>query len=64
MNPDDGRDGPAGRRRITMAKFGGWAGKVLRVDLSTGRITKEDTVEKYRDVLGGTGIGYKVLWDR
>jgi aldehyde:ferredoxin oxidoreductase len=46
-----------------MAKFGGWAGKTLRVNLSTGRITKEDTVEKYRDVLGGTGIGYKVLWD-
>ena len=32
-----------------MAKQGGWAGKVLRVDLSTGRITKEDTVEKYKD---------------
>ena len=46
-----------------MAKFGGWAGKVLRVNLSTGRITKEDTVEKYKDYLGGTGIGYKVLWD-
>ena len=46
-----------------MAKFGGWAGKVLRVNLSTGRISKEDTVEKYKDYLGGTGIGYKVLWD-
>ncbi len=42
---------------------GGFAGKVLRVDLSTGRISREDTVEKYREVLGGTGIGYKVLWD-
>ena len=46
-----------------MAKYGGWAGKVLRVDLSTGRITTEDTVEKYKDFLGGTGIGYKVIWD-
>ncbi|MCE5335954.1 MAG: aldehyde ferredoxin oxidoreductase [Desulfobacteraceae bacterium] len=46
-----------------MAQYGGWAGKVLRVDLSTGRITTEDTVEKYRDYVGGTGIGYKVLWD-
>jgi len=46
-----------------MAKQGGWAGKVLRVDLSTGRISKEDTVEKYKDYLGGTGIGYKVIWD-
>ncbi len=46
-----------------MAKYGGWAGKVLRVDLSTGRIWTEDTVEKYKDVLGGTGLGYQVLWD-
>ena len=46
-----------------MGKYGGWAGKVLRVNLSTGRIWTEDTVEKYKDVLGGTGIGYKVLWD-
>lgn len=46
-----------------MVKFGGWAGKVLRVDLSTGRISTEDTVAKYKDFIGGTGIGYKVLWD-
>jgi aldehyde:ferredoxin oxidoreductase len=46
-----------------MAKYGGWAGKVLRVDLSTGRISFEDTVEKFKDFLGGTGIGYKVIWE-
>ena len=46
-----------------MAKHGGWAGKVLRVDLSSGRISTEDTIEKYKDYLGGTGIGYKVIWD-
>ncbi len=23
----------------------------------------EETVEKYQDYLGGTGIGYKVIWD-
>ncbi len=46
-----------------MAKYGGWAGKVLHVDLSTGRIWPEDTVEKYKDDLGGTGIGYQVMWD-
>ncbi len=46
-----------------MAKPGGWAGKVLRVDLSTGKISTEDTIEKYKDFLGGTGIGYKVIWD-
>ena len=42
---------------------GGFAGKVLRVDLSTGKISVEDTFEKYRDFLGGTGVGYRVLWD-
>jgi aldehyde:ferredoxin oxidoreductase len=46
-----------------MAKYGGWAGRVLHVDLSTGRIWTEDTIEKYKDYLGGTGIGYKVMWD-
>lgn len=46
-----------------MAKYGGWVGKVLRVNLSNGKIRTEDTVEKYKDVLGGTGLGYKVLWD-
>lgn len=41
----------------------GWSGKTLRVDLSTGRIWTENTLEKYRDYLGATGIGYKVMWD-
>jgi aldehyde:ferredoxin oxidoreductase len=35
----------------------------LRVDLSTGKITREPTVDKYGDVLGGSGLGYKVLWE-
>lgn len=42
---------------------GGYAGKILRVDLSTGKIGLDDTVERYREMLGGTGIGYKVLWE-
>ena len=46
-----------------MKTYGGWAGKVLRVDLSTGRSRTEETVDKYKDYLGGTGIGYKVMWD-
>jgi len=41
----------------------GWTGKTLRIDLSTGAITTEDTIAKYKDVLGGAGIGYKVLWE-
>ena len=42
---------------------GGYTGKVLRVDLTTGKISSEDTLAKYGDYIGGVGIGYKVLWD-
>jgi aldehyde:ferredoxin oxidoreductase len=45
-----------------MAENYGWAGKVLRVDLTTGAITTEST-DKYKAFLGGTGPGWKVLWD-
>ncbi|MFC1957321.1 aldehyde ferredoxin oxidoreductase N-terminal domain-containing protein [Chloroflexota bacterium] len=46
-----------------MAEYGGWTGKVLRVDLTTGKISSEDTIAKYKDVLGGQGLAWKVLWD-
>ncbi len=46
-----------------MPEYGGWTGKTLRIDLSTGKISTEDTIARYKDYLGGTGIGYKVLWD-
>jgi len=46
-----------------LAAYGGWTGKTLRVDLSSGMIRVEDTIAKYKDFLGGTGVGYKVLWD-
>ena len=42
--------------------YGGWAGYVLRVNLTTKLITKE-TTKTYHDYIGGMGIGYKVLWD-
>jgi aldehyde:ferredoxin oxidoreductase len=45
-----------------MAQYGGWTGATLRVDLSTRIITKEDTM-KYKDYIGGLGLGLKVLWD-
>jgi aldehyde:ferredoxin oxidoreductase len=46
-----------------MTAYGGWTGKTLRVDLSSGAIRVEDTISKYMGFLGGTGVGYKVLWD-
>lgn len=46
-----------------VASPGGFAGKVLRVDLSTGKISTHETYERHGDWLGGTGLGYQVLWD-
>lgn len=40
-----------------------WAGSVLRVNLTTGAITTEDTLPKYKPYIGGMGLGYKVIWD-
>ena len=41
----------------------GWAGTILRVNLTTGEAKFEDTLPKYKDYMGGMGIGYKVIWD-
>jgi aldehyde:ferredoxin oxidoreductase len=41
----------------------GYAGKVLRVDLTTGKITKENTpLEAIRDFIGGRGFGAYFLF--
>jgi len=45
-----------------MAKLGGWTGKILRVNLTTGVFTYEDT-SKYKNLVGGMGIGYKIMFD-
>ncbi len=41
----------------------GWAGSILRVNLTTGAISTEDTLPKYKPFIGGMGLGYKVIWD-
>lgn len=46
-----------------MNGINGWAGTVLRVNLTTGAITREDTLPKYKPFIGGMGLGYKVIWD-
>lgn len=46
-----------------MATTYGWAGKILRVNFTTGSVTTEDTLPKYHDYIGGMGIGYKIIWD-
>ena len=42
---------------------GGWAGKILRVDLSSGKIWIEPTLEYGRKYIGGRGIAARIGWD-
>jgi aldehyde:ferredoxin oxidoreductase len=44
-------------------KYGGYVGKILRVDMSTGRMTDLNTWNYVPDFIGGIGLGYKLLWD-
>jgi len=41
----------------------GWAGKILKVNLTEKAITEEPTIPKYEKFIGGVGIGFKVMWD-
>jgi aldehyde:ferredoxin oxidoreductase len=45
--------------------LGGYNGKVLFVDLTTGSIKEESLPEKvYRDFIGGQGLGARILYER
>jgi aldehyde:ferredoxin oxidoreductase len=53
-----------GARTAELAQPGGYAGRLLRVDLSSGRSWAQPwTPAEMRDYLGGVGIGAKILWD-
>ena len=44
---------------------GGYAGKILMVDLTAGTIKEESPSEEtYRQCIGGTGLGARVLYER
>jgi aldehyde:ferredoxin oxidoreductase len=43
---------------------GGFAGKLLRINLSTGKIwTERPSEQDYREYLGGVGIGAKIIYE-
>ena len=47
-----------------MTKLGGYMGRMLRVDLTTERLTDEQIDEAtLRKYLGGTGLGAKIMYD-
>ncbi len=41
----------------------GWVGKILRIDLSSGKISEQSTARYARDYIGGLGTGTRILWD-
>ena len=44
--------------------WNGWAGRILRVDLATGRITTEElSYQKARDFIGCRGLNVAYLYD-
>ena len=45
------------------SKVGGWAGKILHVDLSSGKTWTEPSVEYGRKYIGGRGIAARIGWD-
>ncbi|MBL8967945.1 MAG: aldehyde ferredoxin oxidoreductase [Spirochaetaceae bacterium] len=45
-----------------MAATYGYTGKILRVNLTTGKISTDDTL-KYKDFIGGEGMAMKIMWD-
>lgn len=42
---------------------GGWVGKILRVDLTSGKISIQSTFDYVPKFLGGRGLGAKICWD-
>ena len=40
----------------------GWAGKILRVNLSTGSVTTQPT-DPYKEYIGGMGLANKIMFD-
>ncbi len=43
--------------------LGGYVGKILRVDLTTGTISKLNSYNYVPQFIGGIGLGYRLLWD-
>jgi len=41
----------------------GWAGKILRIDLTEGKVSIESTLPYIKEYIGGRGIAAKILYD-
>jgi aldehyde:ferredoxin oxidoreductase len=48
---------------MTAKRTGGWTGKLLRVDLTSGRITAEPSTPYGETYIGGRGLAAAIAWD-
>ena len=46
-----------------MTQVFGWTGNILRVDLSSGEITKVDTMQYVPQYIGGLGVAARIAWE-
>jgi aldehyde:ferredoxin oxidoreductase len=46
-----------------MSKLCGWVGKILRVNLSTGKISALHTTRYIPEFLGGKGLNHRIAWE-
>ena len=44
-------------------KYGGFTGKILRIDLSDGGISYLDTFDYVPEFIGGAAMAYRLIWD-
>jgi aldehyde:ferredoxin oxidoreductase len=46
-----------------MSEIYGWVGKILRVDIDTGKCTTEDTLQYVPQYIGGKGLATRIAWN-
>ncbi|CAG0966026.1 partial putative oxidoreductase YdhV, partial [Anaerolineae bacterium] len=47
-----------------MNPHGGYTGKLLKIDLTTGKVQESDEHLRYtHDFIGGRGLGSRLLWE-
>jgi aldehyde:ferredoxin oxidoreductase len=64
MSPTQTVERASQKAAAAAAGPGGYAGKLLRVNLTTGKVSTERwSPEQMRDCLGGIGLGAKILYD-
>jgi aldehyde:ferredoxin oxidoreductase len=48
---------------MARSSYGGWAGKILRVDLTSGKVEEQSTFDYVPMYVGARGIATRIAWD-